>query len=209
MESRPIQCGSRCRPKNCTPTDHQHIVDNPFSNLDPIAQTNNNSVNHITQTESSPDYTPSPLLPGRDTRSALHKDSKILQKKKKNKKQQLRTLGDRCQIPSTLVACTDLRNFKPQKAWPKKRIPKFLQLFGQPVDLRLVMRVWICKMEQVLVKNAMREKQMRQIKSTGVGCYWAKKTTASYTTGSDFLFPGSCPLPRPPGRAAYSVFPMV
>lgn len=52
------------------------------------------------------------------------------QKSSRKKKELLRTLGDRCQIPSPQVACTDLRNFKPQKAWPKKRIPKFLKLFG-------------------------------------------------------------------------------
>lgn len=92
---------------------HQQINNtsstNHFQTSIPLLKQTTNSINHITQTGSSPDYTPSPLLPGRDTRSALHKDSEILHERK------LRTLGDRCQIPSTLVAFTDLRNFQAPK----------------------------------------------------------------------------------------------
>ena len=50
MESRPIQCGSRCRPKNCTDTHtpHQQIIStsstNHFQTSIPLLKQTNNSM---------------------------------------------------------------------------------------------------------------------------------------------------------------------
>lgn len=64
-------------------------------------------------------------------------------------------------------------------------------------------------MEQVLVENAMREKQMRQMRAPVLVANERRRRLRLILQESNLLFPGPCPLPLPPGRAAYRVFRMV
>lgn len=74
----------------------------------------------------------------------------------------------RYQFPSTLVAVTDLQNFKPPKKPGLKSGSRNCWNFLPTRECESVTRAWIWKIEQVLAKNAMREKKMSQMRGAPV-----------------------------------------